>query len=516
MEGEFLVDQPLSHKLIKKWSWLYLFMILTAPIWYIIRVIISNQLPVADVGLFYSIIWFIILISLYHDLWLTEALQYYLPKYRIQKKYNDYKTILYLTLIVQVITWIIIAWIIYFWANWLAINHFHSPEAVGIIKTLCRYFIWINFLQVFNSVYIAFQDTLYSSLTEFFKVYGILAFTLFFWLSHSLTIQTFNMWWISGVGIGLIASSIIFFKKYWKTLKHWTIERSKNLVKLQFKYAFRVFLWANVWVLLWQIDQQLVINFLWPIQAGYYSNYLSVTTMYIVLTTPLLSLLFPIVTELITKRKHKELEILQNLLYKYFSLLVFTISGLFFALWPVIATILFGEKFTYSWYLISYSAPFLILHVIYCINYGILAGMGKVKDRVKILWWALLINIILNVVLILVFKIWLVGAVIAVIAWWFVLFFLSFKIVNNHQKINIDWIFLLKNLAIIILCTLIIYYFQNHVFVLENNYRWENIKRLFIILLAYYWIIWGFNYKSFVLLWKEVKKLRNLSNITQS
>ncbi|MEI6774124.1 MAG: hypothetical protein WCL18_04965 [bacterium] len=54
--------------------------------------------------------------------------------------------------------------------------------------------------------------------------------------------------------------------------------------------------------------------------------------MYIVLTTPLLSLLFPIVTELITKRKHKELEILQNLLYKYFSLLVFTISGLFFAL----------------------------------------------------------------------------------------------------------------------------------------------------------------------------------------
>jgi hypothetical protein len=47
---------------------------------------------------------------------------------------------------------------------------------------------------------------------------------------------------------------------------------------------------------------------------------------------PLLSLLFPLVSELITKEKHKELGMLQNLLYKYFSLFVLTISGLFFAL----------------------------------------------------------------------------------------------------------------------------------------------------------------------------------------
>ncbi|EKD24790.1 MAG: polysaccharide biosynthesis protein CapF [uncultured bacterium (gcode 4)] len=506
-EGELLADQPLSHKLIKKWGRLYLFMIVTAPIWYIIRVIISNQLPVADVGLFYSIIWFILLISLYHDLWLTEALQYYLPRYRIQKKYNEYKTILYLTLIVQVITWIGVACIIYFWANRLAVHHFHSPEAVGIIKTLCRYFIWINFLQVFNSVYIAFQDTLYSSLTEFFKVYGILAFTLFFWLSHSLTIENFSMWWISGVGIGLVASSIIFFKKYWKTLKRWTIERSQNLVKTQFKYAFWIFLWANVMTLLGQVDQQMVINFLWPTQAGYYSNYLSLMTMYLVLIAPLLSLLFPLVTELITKNRDKELEMLQNLLYKYFSLVVLTISGILFALWPVIATILFWSKFTYSGHLISYSAPFLVLHVLFSINYGILAGLGKVKDRVKILWRALWVNIILNILLILVFKMWLIGAVIAMIAGWIILFLLSFRIINKHQKIDFDWRFLFNNLVIILWFSLLLYYFQDRIFVLENVYRWKNIVNLMIILLVYYWIIWGVNYKSFVLLWKEIKKL---------
>jgi O-antigen/teichoic acid export membrane protein len=232
--------------------------------------------------------------------------------------------------------------------------------------------------------------------------------------------------------------------------------------------------------------------------------------MYYVLVLPLLSLLFPLVTELITKDRHKELGMLQNLLYKYFSLFVLTISGLLFALWPVIATVLYGVKFTYSGHLITYCAPFLVFHVLFCINYGILAGRGKVKDRVRILWRALWVNILLNVVLILGLKMWLLGAVIAMIAGWTILFFLSFRVVNKHQKIDWNWKFLLSNLAIILWFSLILYHIQGRIFVMENVYRWKNIMNLIIILVIYYGIIWGVNYKSFVLLWKEVKKLRNI------
>ncbi|MDP2670824.1 MAG: hypothetical protein Q8O99_08300 [bacterium] len=53
------------------------------------------------------------LISLYNDLGLTEALQYYLPKYRIEKKYNEYKTILLSTLGIQVISGFVIAGILF-------------------------------------------------------------------------------------------------------------------------------------------------------------------------------------------------------------------------------------------------------------------------------------------------------------------------------------------------------------------------------------------------------------------
>ena len=89
-------------------------MIITAPIGYITKVIVSNTLSVEDIGIFYSVLGFIMLVSNYHDLGLTEALKYFLPKYWIEKKYSEYKTTLILTLIAQLTIGIIIAIAIYF------------------------------------------------------------------------------------------------------------------------------------------------------------------------------------------------------------------------------------------------------------------------------------------------------------------------------------------------------------------------------------------------------------------
>ena len=149
-------------------------MIITAPIGYIIKVIVSNNLSVEDIGIFYSILGFIVLVSNYHDLGLTEALKYFLPKYRIEKKYDEYKTTIIWTLIAQVTIGTLIAIAIYFGANRLAIHHFRSPEATEIIKILCRYFIGVNFISVFLSVYTAFQDTIAYSILEAVRVYTTL------------------------------------------------------------------------------------------------------------------------------------------------------------------------------------------------------------------------------------------------------------------------------------------------------------------------------------------------------
>ncbi len=510
MEGELLADQPLGQKLIKKWFWLYFFMIITAPVGYIIKMIVSNTLSVEDVGIFYSVLGLIWLISIYHDLWLTEALQYFLPKYWIEKKYDSFKTITVITLIAQVTIGIGIACLIYFGADRLAVNHFRSVEAAGIIKTLAFYFIWINFLQVFWSIFISFQDTVSYNLLDFFRSYAILIFTVIFWTGHTLTATNFALGWISWLGIALLAGTIILWKKYGHTLKKGSLVRDTALIKKQFKYALRVFLWANIGNLLGQIDQQMIINILWPKAAGYYSNFFSLLLTYSLVVTPILTLTFPIVTELITKNDHEKFKEFQNILYKYFSVFALSIGWIFFAFWPEIASIFFGTKFIYSGQLLVYAAPFLILNVLYIINFGILAWLGKVRQRVQVLLVALLANILINFLLLYVFKVGLPWAVIAMIIGRVLLRWGSFRIVQKYQKIWFDWMFLLKNTGVIVILSAVYFLCKDHIMINDNSYRWYNIMYFTIALLLYYWVIWGFNYKSIWFLIKEIKSFRKI------
>ena len=506
---ELLWNENLWTKIIKKSFWLYFFMIFTAPIGYIIKVIVSNKLSVEDIGIFYSILWFIWLISVYNDLWLTEALQYFLPKYRIEKKYNNYKTIIYLTFFVQLISWILVWWLLYFWADWLAVHHFNSPDAVNIVKIFSIYFLLINFLQAFYNFYTSFQDTFSSSLTDSIRLFSILIFTIFFWLNNTLTTELFSIWWIIWLVIAIITSTIIFLKKYSHTLKLGRFEPSKELISKQLKYAFWVFLAANVGTLFGNINQQIVINFYWAESAWYYANYLSLVTIFGVIIWPVLSLLFPITTELISKNEKEKFGVLQNIMYKYFSIFAFSISWLFLVFWTEISTVLFWVKFAYSGTLMVYSAPFLFFTTLFGINYGIMAWLGKVKERVRILLYWLIWLIVIDIIAIIVAKswidLWITLIILSNIVWRILLWFFSFKTIHAYQKIIFNRKFLIWNLFTIILISTIFYIFKDNFLFLDNNHRYSNILYLFIAWVIFYWILAIVNYKSIKILVSEVK-----------
>jgi len=508
-EDTLLQDQPLGHKLIKKGFWLYFFMLLTAPVGYIIKVLISNTLSVEEVWIFYSVFGLMLLFASYHDLGLTEALQYYLPKYWIHKEYNNYKTILYVTILAQIVTGLCISLWLYFGADWLAIHHFRNPEAAGVLKTLCWFFLWTNFIQVAASVYTAFQDTLASSLVEFVKLYTLLGFTLFFWLTHTLTIDAYSFSWIIGVFVSMAFSLFWFYKKYWYTLKKWQFNPTIPLITKQLKYASWIFLWANVGTLFAQVDQQIIVHFLWTQAAGYFSNYSSLITMYSLITGPLLWLIFPIVNELIQKNDHQKFSQFQDLFYKYFSLFGLSLWALFLVLGQVIAVVLFGQKFLYSGVLVSYLGPFLIFSILYAINYGIMAWLGKVKQRVFVMLLWLVVNVALNFLFIVGMGWWLLGAVFAISASWIVLWVGSLYYIHDFQKINFDWKFFGKNVFLIVILAFFMFKLSSMIFVLDDSMRLSNLGYLVVLSMIYYLVIAGVNYKTIKLLIGEIRGMRS-------
>lgn len=507
-----LKEETLAKKLITKGGLVYIFSFLIAPTWYAIRVLLSNTLSVGEVWIFYSILWLIMILSAYNDLWLTEALQYFLPKYWIEKKYDYYKTIWIVTFLMQWISGLLVWWWLWLWADWLATHYFHSPETISIIKLFSLYFIAINFLQAFSSVYTAFQDVLYEKVIEMVRMYSVLIFTIVFWLTQSISLTTASYAWMWWLGVWLSLSIFLFVLKYAKTLRVGKFAWSSALLKKQIKYAFWVFLGMNAWVLLWQVDQQMIITILWSESAGYYTNYLSLFTLYAIFAYPLVGLLFPVMTELITKKYDEKIKVLLSILYKYFSVFGLAMGVFLAVLWPVISWVLYGHSFIYSWVLLSYAAGFIVFNILLAINFSLLAGMGKVKERVKIIAIALLFNIAWNILFMVVFWRWLVGAIISTIIWWLIMFFLTLRLLKSHYSFLFDWYFLLKNILIISILAIILRFISRQITWTVDVSRTVRIWYLAMMAIIYGCILIIFNYKNVSILWNEIKNLGLLKN----
>ena len=147
-------QNTLAEKFIRKWFWLYFFSFIMAPIWYIIKIIISWELSVADVWILYWVMSFIILVSAYNDLWITESLYFYIPKFILEKRYDRVKFFLFYAILIQVITWVSIALFFFYWADFLANNYFHAkPDEVTKIADVFKIFAFFLFIYKFSPNY---------------------------------------------------------------------------------------------------------------------------------------------------------------------------------------------------------------------------------------------------------------------------------------------------------------------------------------------------------------------------
>jgi len=509
MQKNILQKETLSHKLITKWFRAYFFVVFTAPLWYLLRLLASNTLSVADVWIFYSIISLFSLLSCYNDLWLTETMKYFLPKCWINWRKWQIKNIILLSLFMQLSTWIIIFLLLFCNAEWLAIHHFHSYESVNIIKTMSFFFLWSNLLQVCNGIFISFQDTFSSWLTEFSRLFSTLIFSVSFWVGASFNVSLFALSWIIWIAMWILVWLTQIFKKYNHLLKLPRDNIDKDLISSQFKYAFWVFLTLNTWTLLWNVDQQLVVNKLWAESSWYFTNMLSLLNIFVTIISPLLWLLFPITTELSTRKEKEKFHLLESTMYTHFAFLALLIWWIFLIFWQEISVLLYGEKFRFSWELLQILWPCLIFNCLSWLNFSLLAWLGKIKERFRILLVSLFVNVTCNILVLFVLNLDL-HAVITVLAlswcaqfiWWLIY-------IRKEHPFSFDWKFFLKNVLIVwILCLLLRRIKNNSELFYPNQNRRQLLFILAWICMIYVWIIAWFNRWKIKSLRNEVKKVR--------
>lgn len=125
-QSQSLEQESLTHKFIKRGFWLYAIALLTGPIGYGIKIIISHDLSVSELGILYGVLSFILLFGSLNDLGMVESLNYFLPKHLSNKNYTKVKSYALYSFIAMFIMSSLSALILYFGAQWLALVYFHA------------------------------------------------------------------------------------------------------------------------------------------------------------------------------------------------------------------------------------------------------------------------------------------------------------------------------------------------------------------------------------------------------
>lgn len=420
--SEIMTDSlPLKDRLVRNGFWMYAAMVVIAPAWYLIKMIVSRELSVEDIWLIYSIIGLIGLLSAYNDFGLTEALQYYLPQYLIDKKYNEAKSILIITRIIQFLWWMVVWWFLYRWAPRLAIHYFQSPIAAEILRYFSFYFLLINFFQVLQSVFISLQEVKLQYVSEIIRIRSVVLAVTYLWWYQLLTIETFALTWLWWVLLCVIVT-VYLFKKYMQHRRSiWIYTRDRWLLKTQWTYARKIMIGMQVGMIYANIGQQFAIYFLGPYEAGIWTNYMTFFTGVSVIVWPINAYLFPLFTELYKKQEQAKI----NLIKKYliagvlFATVCFGIGGWFLS--ERTAVILLSEKFLTSGTMFKRTSLWMFFILASRVQFQLLAGAGFVQERVNIVIIGTTLHLIISLIGVHTYGIWwLMWAMIIthVYFWW--------------------------------------------------------------------------------------------------
>lgn len=501
-----MIDQykSLSEKFLKKGFRLYFFWFIIAPLWYIVRIIISWELSVSEVWILYGILSLMTLLWAYNDFWMSESINHFLPQYVLKKRYDKVKTILTYAFLIQIITWIIIASFFLFWADFIAKSYFKSNDAIFILKIFAIYFLWINIFQIISIFFIAVQNTFYYKLISLLRMLFIfLSVVLVLFLDIS-SLLYFSYSWIIWLYIWILFSLYFFIKHYYnKYLKNEKIIWSKKLFKTIFNYAIFVFIWASASTILWQIDMQMVIYILWTTQAWYYTNYLSIISIPFLILGPILWLLFPVFSEMHAKKEYKKIKLVKQIFTKVFIIIWISFNIFFFIFAENISFVLFWENFINSWTILKYSVLFLIFNFLLQINFSLMAWIWKVKQRVKIIYIAVLFNFFANIFFINL--IWVYWAALATWLGWVLIYILSEFFIWKKYFIELKYKYIFKNLIVISLLWIINYKYIIDLFTWLN--RISSFWLLFVILIFWFIIFCIVNKTDLKYFYYEIKKL---------
>jgi len=174
----FNTEESLTEKFVKKGFWIYFFSFLAGPIGYAVRILFSSTLTVEEVGIIYGVISFITIITSYNDFGVGESLNYFLPRFVVEKNWKKVKSLLSFAYSIQIVTGVILCCLLFFGSDFLSANYFHSPLAKQVVEAFAVYLLFSCLYMATVASFSALQNTKYQRGMELFRTLFLFGYAL--------------------------------------------------------------------------------------------------------------------------------------------------------------------------------------------------------------------------------------------------------------------------------------------------------------------------------------------------
>jgi O-antigen/teichoic acid export membrane protein len=417
------------------------FTILSLPLSYLVRLLLTRHLTLAQFGLFYAVLNFFDTLQSFNDLGFSEMQLYFLPKFIKNKQLSKIKATITAQLVNQILTTVVIGVGIIWLAPFLAENLFHVPNATDVIRVMALYFIAKDFLLNVRVLFFAFQEPRYYSSQEAVRllltaVCVVTAVALFkFDLLAAAIIWT-------GTHTVLAVVYLVMF-----ALSHREIWRANRYSILKIYKEFLPFilpsLLANKAGSVYASGTEILLTFFKGVsEVGLYNIAKPISNLAIALTSPVAAVLKPYISEIDDNTNTPTIKNLISIIINtgVFLLLPFSLLLFFYAKESIV--FLFGSQYQNAAWALKVIAFDTLFAVLNPFLFGIVFGLGLQKQRAIVIYVSVALNVGLSLIFIPIFG--AMGVGLANLTYSFTAILGALWIIGKRVPFSIPWLNYIK------------------------------------------------------------------------
>jgi len=440
-----------AKRLLKGSSMVFIGLIISQIIMFLLRMFLARELSVEEYGFFYTILALFTTLRVFNSLGLETALTKYIPEFKVKKQIHKIKSSISFVLLSQMILSLIVVIVVILFSNQI-IQIFSTPEdlaivgtdrALEVLKILSVWFIVIIIPVAFRVTFNGLHDIPIYTLTRVFE-------SLFIFVFAVILIGSFGMG-ISGAASAYVLAflSLAIFG-FWALRKRHRyvfgkkINIKKPLVKKLMLFSLPLFIGGIGGIAISNLDTLMIAKFLSSEQVGLYQAAKPAAQLLAYAMTSLVVILFPMVSEILAKQKFELLKKVIHFLFKFSFILMIPAALIFIAFPHIVITLIFGSKYLGATTALQILTIGVCFSMLYGIFSSIINGMGKTIINMKIAYIMGGSNILAS--LLLIPRYGIEGAAIAMVLVYAIGFILSVFFVRRLAKFSVPASALLKAL----------------------------------------------------------------------